>query len=53
MAHLTIEQRYTVSVLLRENYSQILIAERIGKDRSVVSRELKLNDAGGEPHFTK
>ena len=43
MAHLTIEQRYTISVLLKENYSQILIAERIGKDRSVVSRELKRN----------
>ena len=43
MAHLTIEQRYTISVLLKENYSQILIAERIGKDRSVVSREIKRN----------
>ena len=43
MAHLTMAQRYTISVLLKENYPQILIAERIGKDRSVVSRELKRN----------
>ena len=43
MAHLTIAQRYTISVLLKENYPQISIAERIGKDRSVVSREIKRN----------
>ena len=43
MAHLTMAQRYTISVLQKESYPQILIAERIGKDRSVVSRELKRN----------
>jgi transposase, IS30 family len=43
MAHLTMEQRYTISVLQGENYPQNLIAERIGKHPSVVSRELKRN----------
>ena len=43
MSHLTQEQRYIISVLLKENYSQISIAERIGKNRSVVSREIKRN----------
>lgn len=43
MAHLTMEQRYTISVLQKENYPQILIAERLGKHRSVVSRELQRN----------
>lgn len=43
MAHLTMEQRYTIGVLQGENYTQNLIAERIGKHPSVVSRELKRN----------
>ena len=43
MAHLTMAQRYTISVLQKENYPQIIIAERIGKHRSVVSRELQRN----------
>ena len=43
MSHLTQEQRYTIEVLIRENYSQTVIAERIGKDKSVVNRELKRN----------
>jgi transposase, IS30 family len=43
MAHLTMEQRYTISVLQGENYPQNVIAERIGKHRSVVSRELQRN----------
>ena len=43
MAHLTIVQRYIISVLQKENYSQISIAERIGKHRSVVCRELQRN----------
>jgi len=43
MSHLTQEQRYTIDVLNKENYSRIAIAERIGKDKSVVCRELKRN----------
>lgn len=37
------EQRYTIGVLQGEHYTQNLIAERIGKHPSVVSRELKRN----------
>lgn len=43
MSHLTQEQRYTIDVLRKENYSQTDIAKRIGKDKSVVCRELQRN----------
>lgn len=43
MSHLTQEQRYTIEVLNKENYSQTAIAIRIGKDKSVVYRELQRN----------
>jgi len=43
MAHVTQEQRYTISVLKTEGFSQKAISERINKDKSVVSRELKRN----------
>lgn len=43
MGHLTNEQRYTISCMKRKNYTQKSIAEAIGKDKSVVSRELKRN----------
>lgn len=43
MGHLTSEQRYAISVLLRKDYKQKDIAEAIGKDPSVVSREIKRN----------
>jgi transposase, IS30 family len=43
MSHLTQEQRYTIEVLNKENYSQVAIAERINKHKSVVCRELKRN----------
>lgn len=43
MAHLTQEQRYTIEVLHKENFTQTAIAERIGKNKSVVCRELKRN----------
>jgi IS30 family transposase len=42
-AHLTREQRYAIFLLYRQNCSQKMIAETIGKDKSVVSRELKRN----------
>ncbi len=41
--HLTREQRYTISRMHRQGYSQKIIAQTIGKDKSVVSRELKRN----------
>jgi IS30 family transposase len=43
MSHLTKEQRYTISVMRKEGYSQRAIAESIDKDKSVISRELKRN----------
>ncbi|MFC2348991.1 MAG: helix-turn-helix domain-containing protein, partial [Bacteroides sp.] len=43
MAHLTLEQRYTIQVLREEKLSQQAIAKRIGKDKSLVSREIRRN----------
>ncbi len=43
MKHLTVEQRYTISVMKKRNYSQKEIAKAIEKDKSVISRELKRN----------
>ena len=43
MGHLTLEQRYTIQVLREEKLSQQAIANRIGKDKSVVSREIRRN----------
>lgn len=43
MAHLTQEQRYSISVLLRNGKKQSEIAVVIGKDKSVISREIKRN----------
>ena len=43
MSHLTTEQRCEISVYLRMGHSQKFIAEKIGKHKSVVSRELKRN----------
>jgi len=41
--HLIPEQRYTISAMHRQGCTQKQIAEAIGKDKSVVSRELKRN----------
>ena len=43
MKHLTVEQRYTICVMKQQGYKQIEIAKVIGKDKSIVSRELKRN----------
>ncbi|MDV7395242.1 helix-turn-helix domain-containing protein, partial [Arthrospira platensis SPKY1] len=43
MSHLTLEQRYTISAMRAQGYSQKDISLAIGKDKSVVSRELKRN----------
>lgn len=43
MSHLTQEQRYTISEMKQKSYSQTEIAEVIGKDKSVISRELRRN----------
>jgi len=41
--HLTREQRYTIFAMHRQGCTQKKIAEAIGKDKSVISRELKRN----------
>ena len=37
------EQRYTISAMYRQGCTKKMIAEAIGKDKSVISRELKRN----------
>ncbi len=46
MPHLTQAQRYEIALLKQENYGVRAIALRIGKDKSVVSRELRRNADG-------
>ena len=41
--HLTREQRYAISAFHKQGCTQTKIAQAIGKDESVVSRELKRN----------
>lgn len=43
MSHLNLEQRYTIATLHKEGLSQSSIALKIGKDKSVICRELKRN----------
>jgi IS30 family transposase len=43
MSHLKSAQRYTIATMKNKGYSQKEIAETIGKDESVVSRELRRN----------
>lgn len=43
MAHLTEAQRYTISAMINKGYKQKEIARTIGKDKSVISRELNRN----------
>jgi len=45
MKHITKEQRYTICVMKKQGSNQKDIALTIGKDKSVVSRELKRNCA--------
>lgn len=46
MSHLTSAQRYTIDVMFKSGHKQIAIAQAIGKDKSVVSREIKRNSDG-------
>ncbi|NQY11521.1 MAG: helix-turn-helix domain-containing protein [Flavobacteriales bacterium] len=43
MAHISFNQRYTISCMLKEGYKQVQVAKAIEKNKSVVSRELKRN----------
>lgn len=43
MSHITYEQRYTISCMLKEGYNQSEIGKAISKSKSVLSRELERN----------
>jgi IS30 family transposase len=43
MSHITNEQRYAISIMLETGCTQTYIAKTIGKDKSVISREIKRN----------
>jgi len=43
MGHITSKQRYTISVMKEQGFSQSKIAKVIGKDKSVISREINRN----------
>jgi IS30 family transposase len=43
MSHVTAEQRYTIAMMLSQGYKQKEIASTIGKDKSVISREISRN----------
>lgn len=43
MSHLTLSQRYEISILNEQKLSKSVIAERIGKNKSTIYRELKRN----------
>ena len=46
MSHLTYEQRYTISVMLQAGYTQASISETLGRNKSVISREISRNRNG-------
>ena len=43
MNHITYELRYTISCMLKEGYNQSEIGRVIGKNKSVLSKELERN----------
>lgn len=43
MAHLTLEQKYEIEVGIAKNMIQTEIAKKMGKNKSVISREMKRN----------
>jgi len=52
MNPITSEQRYAISTMLKQDFSQTVIAQTIGKHKSVVSREITRNcdQRNGEYH---
>lgn len=46
MGHLSKEQRYMIASMLSSGYSQKSISEALGRDKSVISREIKRNGDG-------
>lgn len=52
MSHLTYEQRYTISVMLQAGYTQASISEVLGRNKSVISREITRNRNGNSKKYT-
>jgi len=46
MSHLTVHQRYEISVYRQEGMSMTAIAEKVGRHKSTISRELSRNSDG-------
>ena len=46
MGHITQSQRYTITCMLKQGYNKSQIAQTIGKDKSVVHREINRNSDG-------
>ena len=44
--HLTEEERYQIDDMLREGFSQVMIAKELGRSASTLSRELRRNKGG-------
>ena len=47
MKQLTLKQRYVIEALLKESYAASQIALSLGKDKSVISREISRNSSQG------
>jgi IS30 family transposase len=52
MAHLTEVQRYEISALMKAGETRKKVCEIIGKDKSVLSRELRRNGDGRSGNYT-
>ena len=54
MRHITKEQRYAISLMVKEGFTQSHIAQTIGKDKSTIGRELRRNkdQRNGEYKYT-
>jgi IS30 family transposase len=52
MSHLTYEQRYTIGVMLKADYTLTAIAQALGRNKSVISREISRNCNGRSKVYT-
>ena len=51
MSHLTLSQRYEISILNAQKLPKSVIAKRIGKNKSTIYRELKRNSDGRSDRY--
>lgn len=52
MSHLTYEQRYTICIMLQTGHSQSFIASALGRNKSVISREIQRNRDGRSKKYS-